>query len=64
MALHLPTGPLKTRYRDANPVPSSPLADDLATAPSGPVTPVLMFHVMYRSLTGVECVTRQVYDGV
>ena len=34
MALYLPTGPLKTcselsRYRDANPVPTSPLADDL-----------------------------------
>ena len=25
------------RYRDANPVPTSPLADDLDTAPSGPV---------------------------
>ena len=43
MALHLPIGPLKqpaqgwSRYRDANPVPTSPLADDIATAPSGPV---------------------------
>ena len=26
-----------SRYPDANPVPTSPLADDLATAPSGPV---------------------------
>ena len=26
-----------SRYRDANPVPTSPLTDDLATAPSGPV---------------------------
>ena len=26
-----------SKYRDANPVHSSPLADDLATAPSGPV---------------------------
>ena len=42
MALHLPSAPLKTalcwsRYRDANPVPTSSLADDIATAPSGPV---------------------------
>ena len=35
VALHLPMGPLKTR--DANPVPTSPLADDIPTAPSGPV---------------------------
>ena len=35
MALHLPIGPLKTQ--DANPVPTSPLADDIATAPLGPV---------------------------
>ena len=39
MALHPPTGPLTThlgwsRYRDANPEPTSPLGDDLATAPS------------------------------
>ena len=39
MALHLPTGPLKThlgwsRYKDANPVSISPLADDLATVES------------------------------
>ena len=26
-----------SQYRDANPVPTSPLADDLATTPSGPV---------------------------
>ena len=36
MALHLPIGPLKpalgwSRYRDVNPVPTSPLADDIAT---------------------------------
>ena len=44
MALHLPTGPLKKKpalgkswYRDANPVHTKPVADDLATAPSGPV---------------------------
>ena len=24
-----------SRYRDANPVPTSPLADDITTAPSG-----------------------------
>ena len=42
MALHLPIEPLKThsglgRYRYANPVPTIPLADDLATMSSGPV---------------------------
>ena len=44
MAVHLLIGHLKTRsgldwirYRDANPVPTSSLADDTATAPSGPV---------------------------
>ena len=40
VALQLPNGPLKpalgwSRYRDANPVPTNPLAD--ATAPSRPV---------------------------
>ena len=34
MALHQPTGPLKTR--DASSVPTSPLADVLAITPSGP----------------------------
>ena len=43
MALHLPIGRLKTAlgwnpYRDANPVPTSPIADDIATVPSGPVS--------------------------
>ena len=43
MALHLPVGPLKTRsglepVRDANPVPTSPFADDITTAPSRPVS--------------------------
>ena len=43
MVLHLPTGPLKTRSGlelvrgYTNPVPTSPIADDIATAPSGPV---------------------------
>ena len=42
MAIHLPIGPLKTRsgwsrYRDANPIPTSQLAHDITTAPSGPV---------------------------
>ena len=39
MAIHLPIGPLKSwsLHRDANPVPTSPLADDVTTAPSGPV---------------------------
>ena len=38
VALHLPIGSLKTdhgwsRYQDANPVPTSQLADDIATTP-------------------------------
>ena len=42
MALHLPThwtfkNPGWSRYRDANPVHTSPLADGIATSPSGPV---------------------------
>ena len=42
MAIHIPIGSLKkplgwSRYRGANPVPISTLADDIATAPSGPV---------------------------
>ena len=45
MALHMPTGLLKNalgwnQYQDANPVPTSPLADCIATAPSGPFTVV------------------------
>ena len=37
VALHLLIGPLKhaldlSRYQDANPVPTSPFADDIATA--------------------------------
>ena len=41
VAYHLLIGPLKkpalgcSRYRDANPVPTSPLNDDITTAPSG-----------------------------
>ena len=42
MALYLSIGSLKpalcwSRYRDAIPVPTSPLAYDITTAPSGPV---------------------------
>ena len=42
-------GPVKTRsglsrYRDANAAPTSPLADDIATAPSGPVS--ILRHVV------------------
>ena len=49
MALHLPIESLKkpplswSRYRDENPVPTSPLADDVTTAPSGPVSSCLLF---------------------
>ena len=35
MVLHLHIGPFKNR--DSNAVPTSPLADDLAIAPLGPV---------------------------
>ena len=39
VALQLPIGPLKTtlglsQYQDVNPVPTSSLANDVATAPS------------------------------
>ena len=34
---HRVTSRSLSRYRDANPVPTSPLADDIATAPLGPV---------------------------
>ena len=52
VAIHLPIGPLKTRcgwsqYRDANTVPTNPLADDIATAPSAPVIYVCMHVCMY-----------------
>ena len=30
-----------SQYRDANPVPTKPLADDIVTAPSGPVCGVV-----------------------
>ena len=38
-----------SRYRDANPVPTSPLADDITTAPSGPVISVTRFVTALRS---------------
>ena len=44
VVIHLPTGLLKTRYRDVNPVPTSPLTDHLATVPSGLVN---HFHFLY-----------------
>ena len=42
MAIHLPIGSVKTCSvlepdTDANPVPTSPLANDITTVPSGPV---------------------------
>ena len=50
VALHLPIGPLKICSGlkpccsgDVNPVPTSPLADGLATAPSGPVFNIVIF---------------------
>ena len=46
VALHLLIGSLKTAlgwspYQDVNPVPTSPLADVITTAPSGPVNAVI-----------------------
>ena len=45
MAIHQPIGPLKTRsglepVPRYDPVPTSPLADDITTVPSGPVVNV------------------------
>ena len=48
VALHLPTGPLKAR--DTNPVPTSPLADGIATAPSGPAACILQVYISYTYL--------------
>ena len=51
VALHLPTvffvykqALCWSRYRDANPVPTSPLADDLATEQSGPVRRYITYN--------------------
>ena len=63
MTLHLPIGHLKTalgwsRYRDANPVPTIPLADDITNAPLGLVRDdededVMALHQPTESLNGV-----------
>ena len=55
MALHLPIGPLKTvlgwrRYRNANPVPTSPLSYDITTAPSGPITSIFFLILFMQWL--------------
>ena len=52
MVMHLHIRPLKpalgwSRCRDANPVPTNLLADDLATAPSGPVVNPLPARPIY-----------------
>ena len=53
MAIHLPIGSLKTRsgleLPRANRVPTSPLADDITTAPSGPVIMRLDHVSLYTS---------------
>ena len=66
MALHLPTGRLKTRlgmsrHRDANPVPTSPLADDLDTGTLGPVISYVMCasYVDIKSFTLSGCLYYQ-----
>ena len=55
MALHLPNEHLKPRsglenIRDANSVPTSPLADNLATAPSGPVCSRIFMFLFISAL--------------
>ena len=35
-----------SRYRDANPVPISPLGNDIATAPTGPVQRTIAEYVL------------------
>ena len=37
-----------SQYQDANPVPTSPLADDLATAPSGQSTSFIMRYFVLQ----------------
>ena len=65
MALHLPIGLLKpalgwSRYRDANPVPTSPLADDITTAPSVPVNRHVHAQQGYTmSLLSSVCTTQK-----
>ena len=56
MAIHLPIGSLKTtlgwsRYRDANPVPTSPLSDDITTAPSGRLIESMDSTLIYHIVT-------------
>ena len=68
MAYYLPIGPLKTRsgmepYRDANPVPSTPLTDDIATAPSGLVKRPPFNHV-YTILYTSELVLKAVFRAM
>ena len=45
MALHIPTGTLKS-HSGFEPVPTSPLADDIATAPSGSVLPLSLDNAL------------------
>ena len=49
MAIHLPIG--LERYRDANPVPTSPLLDDITSAPSGPVLPAKQPRLNIKGIT-------------
>ena len=60
MALHLPIGPLNptlcwSQYRDLNPVPTSQLANDIATVLSGPVpTSFIVYSVIQPQMTSGE----------
>ena len=55
VVIHLPIGPLNhalgwSRYQDTNPVPTSPLDDDITTASSGPVTLLVQVASYYHSV--------------
>ena len=68
MALHLPIGPLKpavgwSRYQDANPVSTSPLANDLATVPLEPVVQMLCLSRQLLHLSPCVCGNLTVVQG-
>ena len=42
--VHIKPALVWSRYRNANPVPTSPFSDDLSTAPSGPVR--IIYHAI------------------
>ena len=50
-----------SRCRDANPVPTSPLADDLATAPSGGGVLCFCLHPAICLVTVIDTVLGSLY---